>query len=77
MARKKSDSELINSNKLPKDITISSRVAYQNSGLLFEINESHSFKENDYTLEQIDKMKIQLLSNNLISINNFQKEMED
>ena len=71
MARKKADSI-----KEPKNITISTRVALQNSGVVFEINESHSFKESDYTLEEIDGMKIQLLANNLISINNFQKQME-
>jgi len=71
MARKKMES-----TKEPKNITISTRVAYQNAGIVFEINESHSFKESDYTIEEIDKMKIQLLANNLISINNFQKEIE-
>jgi hypothetical protein len=71
MARKK-----IESTKEPKNITISTRVALQNSGVVFEINESHSFKETDYTLEEIDEMKTQLLANNLISINNFQKKME-
>ena len=71
MPRKK-----IESTKEPKTITISTRVALQNSGIVFEINESHSFKESDYSLEEIDEMKTQLLANNLISINNFQKKME-
>jgi hypothetical protein len=76
MVRKK-NLESVESVKPPKDITISTKVAYQSGGVLFEINESQCFKDNDYTLEEINNMKVQLLANNLITMNNFQKQMEE
>ena len=76
MARK-NNLESIESNKPSKDITISTKVAYQAGGVLFEINESQSFKDTDYTLDEINNMKVQLLANNLITMNNFQKQMEE
>lgn len=62
--------------KPSKLINISSKIAMQNSGVLFEINETHSFNEGDYSLDEINDIKIQLLTNNLISLNNFQKQIE-
>jgi hypothetical protein len=76
MARKKNP-EFVESNKPLKDITISTKVAYQSGGVVFEINESQSFKDTDYTLDEINNMKVQLLANNLITMNNFQKQMEE
>jgi hypothetical protein len=67
----------IKKDKKEKIVTISSKVAYQNSGILFELNESYSFNSTEFTLEEIDQMKTQLLTNNLISINNFQKKLEE
>lgn len=60
-----------------KTINISAKIALQNGGVLFELNESHSFKEGELSLEEIDNLKIQLLTNNLISLNNFQKQIEE
>lgn len=60
-----------------KTVNISAKIALQNSGILFELKESHSFKEGELTPEQIDKLKAQLLTNNLISLNNFQKKIEE
>jgi hypothetical protein len=74
---KKKNQETIESNKSVKDITISTKVAYQAGGVLFEINESQSFKDTDFSLDEINNMKVQLLANNLITMNNFQKQMEE
>jgi hypothetical protein len=60
-----------------KTINISAKIALQNGGILFELNESHSFKEGELGLEEINNLKIQLLANNLISLNNFQKQIEE
>lgn len=80
MARiKKDDLDKTKTNKPIKPsklINISSKIAMQNSGVLFEINETHSFNEGDYSLDEINDIKIQLLTNNLISLNNFQKQIE-
>jgi hypothetical protein len=76
MVRKKNQ-ETVESSKPVKDITIATKVAYQAGGVLFEINESQSFKDTDYSLDEINNMKIQLLANNLITMNNFQKQMEE
>lgn len=75
MPRKQKNEETV--IKPPKNITISTKVTYQTAGVLFEIAESHSFSEKDYSVKEIENMKIELLSNNLISINNFQKQIED
>lgn len=77
MARIKKEVEKIKEIKKSKKITISSKIAMQNSGVLFEINETHSFDEGDYSLEEIDSIKVQLLTNNLITLNNFQKQIEE
>ena len=63
--------------KPEKTIIITARIALQNQGIVFELNESHSFKDGDFSLEEIDNFKTQLLANNLISINNFQKQVEE
>jgi hypothetical protein len=76
MVRKKNQ-ETVESSKSVKDITIATKVAYQAGGVLFEINESQSFKDTDYSLDEINNMKVQLLANNLITMNNFQKQMEE
>jgi hypothetical protein len=62
--------------KPPKSISISSKIAMQNGGVLFELNETHSFNENDFSLDEINDLKIQLLANNLITLNNFQRQVE-
>jgi len=67
----------LDKNKSSKVINISSKIAMQNSGILFELNETHTFNEGDYSLDEINQIKIQLLTDNLITLNNFQKQIEE
>jgi len=77
MAINKTKKNDLDKNKSPKVINISSKIAMQNSGILFELNETHTFNEGDYSLDEINQIKIQLLTDNLITLNNFQKQIEE
>ena len=55
---------------------ITAKVAFQESGILFELTETKSISAS-LRKEEIDAIKSQMLTDNLISINNFHYKIKE
>jgi hypothetical protein len=57
-------------------IKITAKVAFQDSGILFELTETKDVDSSSLRKEDIDEIKHQMLTDNLISINNFHNKIQ-
>ena len=57
-------------------IKITAKVAFQDSGILFELTETKSISAS-LKKDEIDAIKSQMLTDNLISINNFHYKIKE
>lgn len=59
-----------------EEVKVTAKVAFQESGILFELTETRSVSDS-LTKEKIEEIKTQMLTDNLITLNNYHSKIKE